>query len=157
MKLYVVLREDILSLGNMGETVQVKAGYARNYLVPSNLAWILNKDPANKSKIDSFITNLDNFRAQRNQDLMKEQALAELLSSATLVMPVLASSTGVLYQGIGAKEVSHALSGQHNVDISPAKIKIKNGTIKLVGLATAQVSLAKRVVEIKLEVVLKAV
>ncbi len=100
----VLLREDIVDLGARGEIVRVKAGYARNYLLPRKLA--VEATASNVKQIESE-------RAALVKREVKERATAdaqsEQLRSLTLKFERKVGEAGVLYGSVTSMDVAHAL------------------------------------------------
>ena len=100
----VLLREDIVDLGARGEIVRVKAGYARNYLLPRKLA------------VEATTSNVKQIESERAALLKREakerstaDAQAEQLRSLTLKFERKIGEAGVLYGSVTSMDVAHAL------------------------------------------------
>ena len=103
----VLLREDIDNLGARGEIVRVKAGYARNYLLPRNLA------------VEATVNNvrqIEGERAALAKREAKERSSAELqadqLGKLTLTFERKVGEAGVLYGSVTSMDVAHELKDQ---------------------------------------------
>ena len=103
----VLLREDIDNLGARGEIVRVKAGYARNYLLPRNLA------------VEATVNNvrqIEGERAALAKREAKDRSSAELqagqLRSLTLKFERRVGEAGVLYGSVTSMDIAHALKEQ---------------------------------------------
>lgn len=103
----VLLRDDIDNLGARGEIVRVKAGYARNYLLPRNLAV---EATANN------VRQIEGERAALAKREAKERSSAELqadqLRSLTLKFERKVGEAGVLYGSVTSMDIAHALKEQ---------------------------------------------
>ena len=103
----VLLREDIDNLGARGEVVRVKAGYARNYLLPRRLA------------VEATASNVKQIEGERAA-LMKREAKerstaegqAEQLRNLTLKFERKVGEAGVLYGSVTSMDIAHALKEQ---------------------------------------------
>ena len=108
----VILIEDVENLGGSNEVVEVADGYARNFLLPRQLAM-----PATKSAI----ANLDNMRrtSVRRQDRLRGAAdeQARKLESQTLVIPARVGSAGRLYGSIGTADVVKQLTDDFGIEL----------------------------------------
>jgi large subunit ribosomal protein L9 len=130
----VILREEVVNLGNPGAVVNVKPGYARNYLVPQGLA-----SPATSRNIKLIEHQLSQI--QRQIDAAKaatsevKARLAEL--SVTLTKP--AGENEKLYGSVTAKEIAEALAAE-GMTVDRRKIAIAE-PIKALGVYTVQVRL----------------
>jgi len=101
----LLLKESIRNLGRVGDVVEVTAGYARNYLVPLDLA--VQPTPSNVKKVEEKrkeIEKLESLRRQQQADLIKKIQGAEV----TLVRR--ANEQGHLYGSVSASEIAKELS-----------------------------------------------
>jgi large subunit ribosomal protein L9 len=103
----VLLREDINNLGGRGEVVRVKAGYARNYLLPRNLA------------VEATASNVKQIESERAALLKREakerssaEGQAEQLRSLNLKFERKVGEAGVLYGSVTSMDIAHALKDQ---------------------------------------------
>ena len=108
----VILREDIKSLGQAGEMVRVKPGYARNYLLPQGLAYEATE--GNKKRIAAE----GRVRAARNQaERTEAERVAATLSGVSLTLSGKAGEEGKLFGSITSQDIADALARQgHTVD-----------------------------------------
>lgn len=100
----VLLREDIVDLGARGEIVRVKAGYARNYLLPRKLA--VEATASNVKQIESERAALVKREAKERATA---DAQAEQLRNLTLRFERKVGEAGVLYGSVTSMDVAHAL------------------------------------------------
>jgi large subunit ribosomal protein L9 len=108
----VILREDVKTLGQAGEMVRVKPGYARNYLLPQGLAYEATE--GNKKRIAAETR----ARASRDQaEKVEAQQAATRLSAVTLSLSGKAGEEGKLFGSITSQDVADALArAGHTVD-----------------------------------------
>jgi large subunit ribosomal protein L9 len=108
----VILREDVKTLGQAGEMVRVKPGYARNYLLPQGLAYEATE--GNKKRI----AGETKARASRDQaEKAQAQQVATTLSAVTLNLSGKAGEEGKLFGSITSQDVADALArAGHTVD-----------------------------------------
>jgi large subunit ribosomal protein L9 len=108
----VILREDIKSLGQAGEMVRVKPGYARNYLLPQGLAYEATE--GNKKRIAAETR----ARASRNQaERGDAERLAGTLSGLSLTLSGKAGEEGKLFGSITSQDIADALAREgHTID-----------------------------------------
>ena len=100
----VILLERIGKLGHMGDTVKVKDGYARNFLLPRGKA--LRATQANKKKFEAQRSDLE----ARNHELKRSAGeSAEKVNGATVVIVRQAGETGQLYGSVSARDIADAL------------------------------------------------
>lgn len=101
----VILLERIAKLGQMGDQVRVKDGYARNFLLPSGKA--LRATQANKKRFESQRIELET----RNLELKREaEAVAEKLAGQSFVIIRQAGETGQLYGSVSTRDISDAIT-----------------------------------------------
>ncbi len=132
--MHVILLERIARLGQMGEVVRVKDGYARNFLLPQGKA--LRANEANKSRFESQRVQLE----ARNLELKKEaDAAGEKLNGQSVILIRQAGETGQLYGSVSTRDIAEAL-GEAGFKINRNQI-ILNTPIKAIGLHEVPVSL----------------
>jgi large subunit ribosomal protein L9 len=101
----VILLERVARLGQMGETVRVKDGFARNYLLPRGKA--LRATEANKKKFESQRQQLE----ARNLELKKEaESVAAKLDGLSFVIIRQAGETGQLYGSVSSRDIADAVT-----------------------------------------------
>jgi large subunit ribosomal protein L9 len=130
----VILREDIKTLGQAGEMVRVKPGYARNYLLPQGLAYEATE--GNKKRVAAE----SKARAGRNQaERAEAEQFAARLGEVTLTLSRKAGEEGKLFGSITAQDIGEALANAgHAVD--KRRIELEH-PIKTVGQHTVTVRL----------------
>ncbi|WP_413987958.1 50S ribosomal protein L9 [Labrys okinawensis] len=123
----VILLERVSKLGQMGETVKVKDGYARNFLLPNNKA--LRATKANKERFEKERVQLE----ARNLELKKEaETVATKLNGQTFTLIRQAGETGQLYGSVSARDLADAATtGGFTVGRSQF---VLNTPIKAIGL-----------------------
>ncbi|WP_115302859.1 50S ribosomal protein L9 [Legionella beliardensis] len=123
----VILLEKVRNLGNLGDRVEVKAGYGRNYLIPQSKA---------VSATEKNIEYFENRRAELEKKAQQDQARAEQraakLNDTSLVISALASDEGKLYGSIGANEIREALLAK-DIEVSKREISLPEGPIHSAG------------------------
>jgi large subunit ribosomal protein L9 len=140
----VILLERIARLGQMGETVKVRDGYARNFLLPQGKA--LRSNEANKKRFDAERATLEARNLERKGEA---EQVAEALQGKIFVMVRSAGETGQLYGSVAARDIVDALSaegfniGRNQVDLSQP--------IKAIGLHKVTLLLHAEV-EIQIEI-----
>ena len=144
----VILKQDLDNLGYADEIVKVKAGYARNYLIPRGYAMIANAP--NKKMLAETVKQ----RAHKAQKIKGDaESVAKQLESITLHIGMKAGENGKIYGSVTALQIADALA-KHNVVVDRKKIQLETDHIKSVGTYTATVSLHKDIkVKVNFEVV----
>lgn len=143
----VILKEDILSLGYKDDVVNVKKGYARNFLIPQGKA-VIASESAKK-----VLAENQKQRAHKIAQMKADaQAMADKLEGVSLTIGAKTSSTGTIFGSVTNIQIADALRGK-GFEIDRKHILIKDA-VKEVGSYKAVVKLHKEVsVEIPFEVV----
>jgi large subunit ribosomal protein L9 len=130
----VILRDDVKSLGRMGEVVNVSDGYARNFLLPKKLAV-----EANTANIKEFEHNRKSIadKAARIKDASK--TTADKLAALTITIKAKAGEEDRLFGSVTSMDIAQALAAE-GFDIDKKKIQIDE-PIKRVGEYAVQVRL----------------
>ena len=144
----IILIQDVKNLGYKNDIVNVKPGYARNYLIPQGMA-ILATESARK-------VLAENMRQQAyKQEKSKKEAqdIATLLEGLTLRIPAKAAATGKIFGSVNNVQIANAIKEAKGIEIDRKQIMIDDDTIKEVGNYTAKIRLHKEVsVDINFEV-----
>ncbi len=114
----VILKEDIVNLGKMGEVVRVRDGYARNYLLPRGLVLV-----ANKKNLKGFEHQKRVVASQKERVVKQAQTLSEKLAGASLTIPVKAGEEGKLFGSVTNIDIEKALRAK-GFDIERRKIHV---------------------------------
>jgi large subunit ribosomal protein L9 len=143
----VILKEDILNLGYKDDIVDVKKGYARNFLIPQGKA-IMASESAKK-----VIAENNRQRAHKLEQVKNEaEAFAAKMEGTTLSIGAKTSSTGTIFGSVTNIQIAEELA-KKGFEVDRKYILIKD-QVKEVGSYTASVRLHKEVsVEIAFEVV----
>lgn len=143
----VILKEDIATLGYKDDVVNVKKGYARNYLIPTGKAVI-----ASESAKKVLNENLKQRAHKLEQIKAEAQALADKMEGVALTIGAKTSSTGTIFGSVTNIQIADALK-EKGFEVDRKTILIKD-QVKEVGNYTAIAKLHKEVsVEIPFEVV----
>ena len=124
----VILLDKIAKLGGLGDQVSVKAGYARNYLIPQGKAVM-----ATKANIEAFGARRAELEAKlaANKAAAEERA-AKLGELAAVVIASKSGDEGKLFGSIGTHDIADALTAS-GVEVAKAEVRLPNGTIRQVG------------------------
>ena len=123
----IILLESFDKLGKIGDTVKVKDGFARNYLLPQKKALRANHE--NKKYFESIKADLE----KKNKKLIDEASkLLKDLDNREIIFIRQASETGQLYGSVSPKDVSSYFKGI-NIDLKPSNINLTEA-IKKIGL-----------------------
>ncbi|AMM84721.1 50S ribosomal protein L9 [Martelella sp. AD-3] len=130
----VILLERIAKLGQMGETVKVRDGYARNYLLPTGRA--LRANAANKARFEAERAVLEARNLERRNEAQK---VADTLDGKSFIVVRSAGETGQLYGSVATRDIVEIL-GEEGYKISRNQV-VLNHPIKTVGLHKVEVQL----------------
>ncbi len=131
----IILLERVAKLGHMGETVKVKDGYARNFLLPRGKA--LRANAANKAK---FEVQRADLVAKNDVARKVSETDAEKLAGKTFVVIRQAGESGQLYGSVSPRDISDAASAETGVAVHRNHVELMN-PIKIIGLHKVDVSL----------------
>jgi large subunit ribosomal protein L9 len=144
----VILKQDVPNLGYANDKVNVKPGYARNYLIPRGFAIIATE--VNK-KILAETMKQRSFKEERIKG--DAGSLAKQLENLTVKIGAKAAESGKIFGSVNAIQIAQALKEQFNFDIDRKKIHVDQEHIKELGTYKAKINLHKEVsVEITFEV-----
>jgi large subunit ribosomal protein L9 len=130
----VILLERVEKLGQMGQVVKVKPGYARNYLLPQKKAQRATK--ANLALFETQRVQLEAMNLERRKDA---QQVADKMNDVTVVVIRQAGETGVLYGSVAARDIAEALT-EAGYTVSRKQVSIET-PIKTLGLSKVRVVL----------------
>ena len=143
----VLLVQDVLKLGNMGDVVRVSPGYARNYLFPYGMA--IAADGAAKRQIDVLREKAAKSEVEREG---KAKILAKTMQGVSIQIAARVSHGNELFGSIGTKEIVAALA-KSGVEVDGKQVHL-NDKLKKLGKYQIEVRLHKNVaVEVSLEIV----
>jgi large subunit ribosomal protein L9 len=123
----IILLEKIANVGNLGEVVKVKHGYARNYLIPQGKA--KRATPENIALLEAKRADLEKAA---NERLTGAQELAEKLEGLTIQISQKAGVDGRLFGSVTNVDVVEALNAQ-GFKVEKADIRMPSGPLKQVG------------------------
>jgi large subunit ribosomal protein L9 len=144
----VILLERLANLGDLGEEVNVKAGFARNYLIPQGKA--VRASEANRSVFEGRRAELE--RAA-DELLGEAQDRAEKLKELVLTYVAKAGEEGKLYGSVGTKDIADLVTEQA-IEVAKSEVRLPEGVIRSIGEFDVDLQLHSDVtVSIKLNVV----
>lgn len=130
----VILLEKIGTLGNLGDVVKVKDGYARNFLIPSKLA-----RRATEAAIKEFETRRADLEKAAADKLAAAQALGDKLSGQHVRVAQKAGVDGRLFGSVTNADVAEALE-RMGLGVLKSQVRMPTGPLKMVGEHTVAVS-----------------
>jgi large subunit ribosomal protein L9 len=131
----IILLEKVVNLGNLGEVVKVKDGYARNFLIPSGQA-----RRATDTAIKEFEVRRAELEKAAHDKLLAAQSQGEKLNGTTVKLTQKAGVDGRLFGSVSNFDIAEELvkAGYH---VSKSQIRMPKGPIKIVGDSTVSVAL----------------
>jgi len=134
----LLLVQSVDNLGQQGEVVEVKRGFAMNYLIPQGLATFATDH--HKRMVEKHRAKLEEIERHR---VAKLRNLADQLSKVSVTIEANANDEGHLYGSVGPTEIAAALK-KHDFSVSPDQIKLE-GPLKELGLYTVKVRISPEV------------
>lgn len=131
----IILLEKVVNLGNLGDIVKVKDGYARNFLIPNKKARRATKDA-----IAEFEVRRAELEKAAAEKLVAAQAEGEKLNGLTVQIGQKAGVDGRLFGSVTNADIAVAL-GKVGFAVEKAQVRLPEGPLKMVGDHPVQVSL----------------
>ncbi|BCO27422.1 50S ribosomal protein L9 [Rhodoferax lithotrophicus] len=136
----IILLDKVVNLGNLGEIVRVKDGYARNFLIPSGRA--RRATASAKQEFEARRVELEKAAAVK---LAECQAVGEKLAGSTCKLTQKAGVDGRLFGSVTNADIAEELT-KSGFAVTKAQVRMPNGPIKVVGDSTVSVALHTDVV-----------
>lgn len=136
----IILLEKVINLGNLGDVVRVKDGYARNFLIPKGKA--KRATPANVAEFEARRVELERVAGEK---LAEAQALGEKVNGLMVQITSKAGVDGRLFGSVTNADIAEALAKQ-GFDIPKASVRMPEGPIKTIGDSQVEVALHTDVV-----------
>lgn len=144
----VILLEKVRNLGNLGDKVNVKAGYGRNFLIPQSKAVF-----ATEKNVSLFEERRAELEKKAQQALANAEQRAAKINDTSVVVSAMASDEGKLYGSIGPNEIYDALKAK-SIEIAKREIVMPDGAIHSVGEYVVEVHVHSDVIaKLQLQVV----
>ena len=124
----IILLDKVANLGGLGDQVNVKSGYARNFLFPQGKAV-----PATKSNVEKFEARRAELEEKIAEELSAAQAKAEKLEAleeVTIAAP--AGDEGKLFGSIGTRDIADAITAA-GVEVAKSDVRLPTGTLRETG------------------------
>ena len=136
----IILLDKVINLGNLGDVVKVKDGYARNFLIPNGRA-----RRATQAAVAEFQARRADLETAAATKLAAAQELGAKLGGVGLKLSQKAGVDGRLFGSVTNHDIADAL-GRQGFAVNKAQVRMPNGLLKNVGEYTVQVSLHTDVV-----------
>ena len=144
----IILKKDVTNLGYANDTIIVKNGYGRNYLIPQGYAILAT--PSNK-KIVAENVKQRAFKAIKIK--AEAEDIAKSIEAVSIRIGAKAAVNGKIYGSVNALQLAEALKEQFNIEVDRKKIIVDGESVKEIGEYTAKINLNKEVsASIKFEV-----
>ena len=124
----VILLEKITNLGDIGETAEVKSGFARNFLFPQGKAI-----PATKANLAEFEDRKAELLAAHKENVAAAEARKAKVDGLNIKIEVNASDEGKLYGSVGTKDIADVINSQKDAEIVKSEVLLPHGVIREVG------------------------
>jgi large subunit ribosomal protein L9 len=131
----VILTQDVKGQGKKGDLINVSYGYARNFLLPKNLA-----KEANKQALTELESQKGAQQYHKNQEELKANNMKDQLKTVTVNLKAKAGADGRLFGSITTKDIAEGLEKQHKINVDKRKIDLPGG-IKNLGETEVKISL----------------
>jgi large subunit ribosomal protein L9 len=136
----IILLEKVINLGNLGDVVRVKDGYARNFLIPQKMA-----KRATEVAIKEFEVRRAELEKAAAAKLAAAQAVGEKLTGLKLEIKAKSGVDGRLFGSVTNFDIAEAL-GKQSFAVEKAQVRLPNGPLKMIGEQAIQVALHTDVV-----------
>lgn len=123
----IILLEKVVNLGNLGDVVKVKDGYARNFLIPKRMA--KRATPAAMAEFEARRAELEKVAAEK---LAAAQAQAEKLNGQVVTVARKAGMDGRLFGSVGNADIAEGLKAA-GFDVDKSAIRLPEGPLKAIG------------------------
>ncbi len=131
----IILNQDVVNLGEEGDVVVVKDGYARNFLLPNNMAVMFNR--TNQAIFASRTAAIEKRKEEKRK---ASSSMKEKLEDVVLTMVVSAGESGKLFGSVTSSMVQEALAKQ-GIEVERKKIEVATHSIKMVGTYSVRIRL----------------
>ena len=144
----IILLENILNLGNIGDKVTVKNGYGRNFLLKQGKALRFNKENQELVNKEKDELNKKNTKAKN-----KYKEIAKLVQNKIFTFNKESKENGELYGSIKPKEITNSIKEKANAEVSPSQIILKDD-LNTIGIFKADINFhseVKATISIKID------
>ncbi len=123
----VILKEKIRNLGDLGQKIVVKPGYARNFLIPKGKAL-----QATKSNLAAFEAERAKLEKLAKEKLQQAEQKSEKLSALAIKIASKAGEGGKLFGSVGTRDIAEAIT-QQGVEVAKHEVRMPDGVIREIG------------------------
>ena len=136
----VILNQDVKGQGKKGDLINVSDGYARNFLLPKNLA-----KEATKENLNVMQGQKESQEYRKQKELEEAQELQKKIAELTVNIKAKAGENGKLFGSVTSKEIAEELKMQHHIKLDKKKFVLPDG-IKTLGITQVDIKLHPGVV-----------
>lgn len=136
----VILLENIRNLGGLGDKVDVRAGYGRNYLIPQGKAV-----PANDANVKAFEERRAELEAKAQAEKDEAQKRADMFQDLSVTIRAKAGDEGKLFGSIGTRDIADAVNAVIEVNLEKSEVSMPDGAIRAIGEYEYTISLHSEV------------
>ncbi|WP_028455859.1 50S ribosomal protein L9 [Chitinilyticum litopenaei] len=123
----IILLEKVANLGQLGDVVKVKDGYARNFLIPQGKA-----KRANDANLAEFNARRAELEARQAEILAAAQARGEKLADASFTLAQKAGVDGRLFGSVGTQDIADAITAA-GTEVKKTEVRLPEGPLKTIG------------------------
>ncbi|MGO1749205.1 MAG: 50S ribosomal protein L9 [Marinobacter sp.] len=123
----VILLEKVANLGSLGDKVNVKSGYGRNFLLPYGKA-----APATEANVKAFEERRAELEKAAAEKLATAQSRAEALEGASFTVTSKAGDEGKLFGSIGVRDIADVITAA-GTDVEKSEVRLPEGPLRLTG------------------------
>lgn len=124
----VILLENVRNLGRLGDQVDVRSGYGRNFLIPLGKAV-----PANEANTKAFEARRAELEAKANAEQTAAQVRADKFADLVVTITAKAGDEGKLFGSIGTRDIAAAVNAVIDVALEKGEVSMPDGTIRSIG------------------------
>lgn len=136
----VILNQDVKGQGKKGDMIEVSDGYARNFLLPKNLA-----KEATKENINVLKGQKDSQEFREKKALEEAEAIKKQVDEVVVKIKAKAGENGKLFGSVTSKEIAEELKMQHHIKLDKKKFVLPDG-IKTLGVTVCDIKIHPGVV-----------
>lgn len=130
----LILLQDVDNVGLAGEEINVAPGFARNYLIPRNLA-----AKASASTLRVLAARKEKIEEQRRLEIEKSKSVAELIAKTEITIPMQASNDDTLFGSVTARVIAEKLK-EKSINVEHTQVKLHE-PIKALGMFDVEIKL----------------
>ena len=124
----IILMEKVVNLGNLGDVVKVKDGFARNFLIPQGKA-----KRATEANLKEFETRRAELEKKANAQLTEAQDKGQRLEGTKVEIAQKAGVDGRLFGSVTNADIAEAVTKSTNIQVKKAEIRMPSGPLKHIG------------------------